>query len=570
MADLIIRNGTVIDGTGAAAARADVAIEHGRIVAVAPALPHVGPSIDADGAIVTPGFVDTHTHYDGQVTWDPDLSPSSWHGVTTAVMGSCGVGFAPARPEERDFTIRVMEGVEDIPGTVLAEGMTWDWETFPEYLDALDRQPHTIDVVTQVPHCALRCYVMGEARALEEVATPEEISRMARLTAEALEAGAAGFSTSRTIGHRVKDGPVVPGTRCDPEELIGIARALGQVGHGVFQMISDRMGTEPDWPWMKEIAKVTGGPLVFSMLQLPHLGDSYRQVLRRLAEAKAEEGLDIRAAVPARPPGVLLGLQATLHPFRFHPSFRRLNDRPLEEILEVMSDPAFRAHVLAEKPTYPDRLHESLLTNFTNQFVLGSPPDYEPRRQDSLASRAAELGVPPLHLAYVLLMQNGGRDLLYLPLATYADCNFDALHEMLSHPRTTASLSDGGAHVGTICDASFPSYLLAYWARDRQRGARIPLEEVIRMQTGEPAYLYGLRDRGTIEAGKRADLNIIDFEALRLHAPYMAFDLPAGGKRLLQRADGYRATLVDGQVIREEGVMTGGRPGKLVRVPNHV
>ena len=569
MFELVIRNGKVVDGTGSDAFQADVAISEGKIAEIGRGLGQGKREIDAEGAIVTPGFVDAHTHYDGQVTWDPELSPSSWHGVTTAVMGNCGVGFAPARPAERDFTIRVMEGVEEIPGSALAEGMSWDWETFPEYLDSLDRQERAVDVVTQVPHCALRCYVMGEERALEAIATSEDISRMAELTAEALKAGAAGFSTSRTMIHRVKDGGEVPGTRCKPEELIGIAGAFQKAGHGVFQMISDLMGRGSDWPWMKQIAKITGGPLVFTLAQVPYNKTGYQQVLKNLGEAQASEGLDIRAAVPWRPPGVLLGLQATMHPFMFHPSFQALEGRPLDESVRTMADPAFRKKVLSEKSTKSDPMAQMLLGNFSNQFVLGDPPDYEPRREQSLQARAMKLGKTPMDLAYDTLMQLGGKQLIYSPLISYSDFNFDALYEMLTHPRSTASLSDGGAHVGTICDASVTSYMLSYWARDRERGPRIRLEDVIRKQCAETAALYDLSDRGVIAPGMRADLNVIDYDHLRLHAPYMAFDLPTGGKRLLQKADGFRATLVAGEVIAENGEMTGARPGKLVRGPQH-
>ena len=569
MLDLVIRNGTVIDGTGAGGARADVAVEDGTIVEIGPRLGRARQEIDAEGAIVTPGFVDAHTHYDGQVTWDPELSPSSWHGVTTVVMGNCGVGFAPTRPVERDFTIRVMEGVEDIPGSALAEGMSWDWETFPEYLDALDRQERAIDVVTQVPHCALRCYVMGEERAMEDTARPDEIDRMAELTAEALRAGAAGFSTSRTILHRVKDGKEVPGTHCRPEELVGIAHALRRAGHGVFQMISDQMARGPDWPWMKEIAKLTGGPLVFTLAQLPYQPFDFREVLQDLQDAQTREGLDIRAAVCWRPPGVLLGLQATMHPFVMHPVFRELEGRPLEEIVRTLSSPDIRQKVLSESQAATPPMMQLLLHNYANHFVLGDPPDYEPRKGESIQHRAEQLGVEPAELAYDVLMEQGGTQLIYAPLINYADGNFDVIHEMLTHPRSTASLSDGGAHVGTICDASVTTYMLSYWARDRRRGARIPLEEVIRKQCGETARLYGLNDRGVIAPGLRADLNVIDHEHLHLPAPYMAFDLPTGGKRLLQKAEGYRATLVAGEVIARDGEMTGARPGKVVRGPQH-
>ncbi len=569
MFDLAIRNGVIVDGTGADAFPGEVAVQDGRIAEVGE---RVGPArrdLDAAGRTVMPGFVDAHTHYDGQVTWDPELSPSSWHGVTTVVMGNCGVGFAPARPDEREFLIRVMEGVEEIPGAALEAGMSWDWESFPGYLDALDRRERSIDVVAQVPHCALRCYVMGQERALDDEARDDDIEQMTRLTHEALEAGALGFSTSRTFLHRVKDGPLVPGTHSRPEELVGIARALGRVGHGVFQMISDRMGKAPDIHWMKQIARSTGRPLVFSMVQASHAPREYREVLEALQKSWEEEGLDIRAGVSWRPPGVLMGLQATLNPFTSHPTYRELRHLPLDERVRAMRRPEVREKILSEKPATRYELQRHVFTAWHNQFVLGDPPEYEPEASASLEARARAQGVSPQALAYDTLLQNGGREFLYYPLQSYADYDFGALHEMLSHPRSTASLSDGGAHVGTVCDASFSTYMLTHWTRDRQRGPRFRVEQAVRKQTSETASLYGLEDRGVLAPGRKADLNVVDTDALHLHAPYMAFDLPEGGKRLLQKADGYAYTLVAGEVVAEHGEMTDARPGRLVRGPQH-
>ena len=567
MHDVVIRGATIIDGTGAEAFEGDIAIRDGLIAEVGGKAGPGKREIDADGALTTPGFVDAHTHYDGQVSWDPDLTPSSWHGVTTVVMGSCGVGFAPARPKEREFMIRVMEGVEEIPGAALAEGMKWDWETFPEYLDSLDRMERTIDIVAQVPHCALRCYVMGEERALDDDATEEDIRQMTDITREAMAAGALGFSTSRTLIHRVKDGPVVPGTHCQPEELVGIADALRDVGYGVFQMISDHMGMDPDLPWMKRIAKKTGLPLVFTLAQANKRPDQYKDVLKGLQKAYDEEGADIRAAVPWRPPGVLQGLQATLNPFISHAAFKPLLDASLEERVNALKDPELRARLINEEARVRDKVTRYMFTGWENMFPLGDPPDYEPGKSASISELAKAAGVSPAEYALDVLLRDDGKQFMYFPLANYSGYNFDALHDMLSHPRSTASLSDGGAHVGTVSDASFSTYMMTHWARDRSRGDTLPLTEVIRKQTSETAQLYGLNDRGILRPGMKADVNVIDYENLHLHAPYMAFDLPTGGKRLLQKADGYLHTLVSGNVIASNGELTGERPGGLVRGP---
>lgn len=566
MFDLVIRNGLIVDGTGADRFVADIAVKGDLIVEVGAG---VGPGrreIDADGTLVTPGFVDAHTHYDGQVTWDPDLSPSSWHGVTTAVMGNCGVGFAPVRPGGKDFLIRVMEGVEEIPGSALSEGMSWDWESIPEYLDALDRMDRAIDVVSQVPHSAVRCYVMGEERAMDDEATTEDIEQMADITADALRAGAMGFTTSRTLLHKVKGGGYVPGTHSKPEELLGIAHGIRAAGHGVFQMASDTMGRDPDLPWMKEIARISGQPLVFSMTQDRTAPTDYRETLAALDDAYTTDKLDIRASVPWRPPGLLIGFQATLNPFMLRPSYRELRDLSFEQRVEALRRPETKRKILSEESANLRGFVKLLFNDWDNMFPLGDPPDYEPPASDSVAARAAASGVSKEELAYDILLQDGGKQFFYYPLA-YSDRNFDALHEMLTHPRSSASLSDGGAHVGTVCDASFTTYMLTHWARDRHRGPTLPLEEVIKKQTSETAGLYRLGDRGVIAEGKRADLNVIDLDALHLHAPYMAYDLPTEQKRLLQKADGYRYTFVAGQAIAEDGEMTGVRPGALVRGP---
>ncbi len=564
MHGLVIRGGTVVDGTGAPRYTADVAIERGRITAVGGRLGPAARDIDAEGLLVTPGFVDAHTHYDGQVLWDEEVAPSSGHGVTTVVMGNCGVGFAPVRPDQHDFLVQVMEGVEEIPGSALDAGLDWDWETFPQYLDALDRRRWTLDVATQVPHAALRCYVMGEDRANDVDARPDDVAQMRALTEEALRAGALGFSTSRTILHRTKKNEVVPGTHCAATELEGIAAALRDAGHGVFQMISDNMGLEPDLGWMKRIARLTGRPLIYTLAELPHDPLAYRRALSELDRA-ADEGLELRAAVPWRPPGVLLGVQASLHPFSKHPSFPHALARA--ERLDALRDASLRARLLAEEPTNAGAFLRSILFDFDQLFLLGVPPDYEPPPETSIAARARAAGMRPDVFAYDLLAAGGADTFLYRPLTGYARGDFSALHEMLCHPRAIASLSDGGAHVGSLCDASVTTYMLTHWAGDRRRGPRLPLEMVIRKQTSETAELYGLHDRGRIEVGRRADLNLIDLDGLRLHAPEVAYDLPNGGRRLLQRADGYHSTLVAGEVVSERGELTGARPGRLVRGP---
>jgi N-acyl-D-amino-acid deacylase len=564
MGRLLIRGGTVVDGSGAPRFTADVAVEGDRITAIGRGLGPAERVIDADGLLVTPGFVDAHTHYDGQALWDEELQPSSSHGVTTVIMGNCGVGFAPARPDQHGFLMQVMEGVEEIPGAALDAGLLWDWETFPEYLDALERRRRTLDVATQVPHCALRCYVMGEERAQDDQARPDDMARMAALTEEALRAGALGFSTSRTVLHRTKRKQPVPGTHCAPDELLAIASALRAAGHGVFQMISDHMGLEPDLGWMKRIAGLTGGPLLYTLAQLPDDPDAYRAALGELDRASVE-GLDLRAGVPWRPPGVLLGVQATLHPFSSHPSFPR-GAAPAEKIA-ALRDPVLRARLLEEAPATSSPFLRGLLTDFEQLFPLGDPPDYEPSPDASVAARARRAGVRPEVLAYDLLLEGDADTFLYRPLGSYVSGDFSALHEMLCHPRSLASLSDGGAHVGSLCDASVTTHMLSHWARDRHRGPRLPVEMVVRKQTSETAELYGLFDRGRIEVGRRADINLIDFDALRLHAPRPAYDLPAQGRRLLQSADGYRATLVAGEIVTENGELTGARPGRLVRGP---
>ncbi|HVF32371.1 MAG TPA: amidohydrolase family protein [Acidimicrobiales bacterium] len=559
--ELVIRGGTVVDGTGAPARTADVAVDGGRITEVGRVDGPADRVVDADGLVVSPGWVDIHTHYDGQVTWDPEVTPSSWHGVTTVVMGNCGVGFAPVRPDGHDFLIELMEGVEDIPGSALHEGIDWAWESFPQYLDALDAQERVLDVAAQVPHAALRAYVLGERA--HEAADADEIAEMARLTTEALRAGAVGFTTSRTFLHRSKHG-LVPGTSAPPDELLALGEAVGAAGHGVFQLIADGAPMGEAGEWMTEIARRTGATVTYSLSQSPPDPLGYRTALED-AEAKAAEGLTIVPQVPCRPTGMLFGLQSSLHPFITHPTYRRLADRPLAERVVELRKPEVRAALLAEEPRTGSAVARLLISRWDRIFPLGDPPDYEPAPSTSVAAVAEQEGRRPEEVVLDWLLAGDGTALLNAPLSSYEDTNLDAVREMMTHPRTVLGLSDGGAHCGLICDVSMPTSLLTHWVRDRRRGELLGLEQAVRLQTGRTAEVYGFADRGTLEPGKRADVNLIDLENLVLHAPKMVFDLPAGGRRLIQKADGYRATFVAGQQTFEDGAPTGARPGKLLR-----
>ncbi|TML42609.1 MAG: D-aminoacylase [Actinobacteria bacterium] len=561
MHDLVIRDAVIVDGTGGPTRTGDVAVDDGRITSVGG---DCGPGrrrLDADGLLLTPGWVDIHTHYDGQVTWDPEVTPSSWHGVTTVVMGNCGVGFAPVRPGSQDFLIEVMEGVEDIPGTALHEGIDWRWETFPEYLDALERMPRVLDVAAQVPHAAVRAYVMGD-RAHEDAA-PDEVEAMARLVRQAIEAGAVGFTTSRTILHRSRHG-FVPGTSAPAEELLAIGDGMAGAGRGVFEMVSDHTGGEAERTWMVELARRTGATVTYALAQAPYAPTAYRDALEE-AERMAGEGLHVVPQVSCRPTGMLFGLQSSLHPFITHPTYRALADLPLAERVTRMRRPEVRSQLVGEEPGTDNPIARALMSRWDQIFPLGDPPDYEPAGEASVAAVAARRRRQPQEVALDWLLEREGTALLFAPLASYVEQNHDAIREMMTHPRTILGLSDGGAHCGLICDASMPTFLLTHWVRDRSRGDRLPLELAVHLQTGRTAEAYGFSDRGTIEAGMRADLNLVDLDGLRLHAPEMVFDLPAGGRRLVQGVEGYRATLVAGQVTMEDGKPTGSRPGGLVR-----
>ncbi|HLM65120.1 MAG TPA: amidohydrolase family protein [Acidimicrobiales bacterium] len=566
--DLIVRGGTVVDGTGAPARTGDVAVSGGVITEVGRVEGRAARTIDADGLVVTPGFVDIHAHYDGQATWAHRLSPSSWHGVTTVVAGNCGVGFAPVRPSDHERLIELMEGVEDIPGVVLHEGLSWDWRSFPDFLDALDGRPFDIDVAVQVPHGALRLHVMGERGAARELATPDDVDAMAAIAAEAVEAGALGFTTSRTLNHRTSRGEPTPTLEAGADELVGIARAIGATGRGVLQAVSDFADVDAEFALFRRMAEESGRPLSFSLLQVA--GDTWRRQLDLLSAANAD-GVPMTAQVAPRAVGLVLGLQCTLHPFLANPVVRTIADRSLAERVAAMADPAFRDRVLAAEHAAEEaqsrRGHAGrLIRGLDRMYELGDPPDYEPDPATSIARRAEREGLDPLELAYDLLLADGGRAFLYVPILNYADGNLDAAGEMLAHPHTVVGLADGGAHVGTICDASFPTTLLAHWGRDRERG-RLDLPFLVHRQTQATARTVGLLDRGVLAPGHRADINLIDAAALRARRPEMRHDLPAGGKRLVQAADGYVATLVAGQVTYEEGREVGPLPGRLVRGP---
>ena len=562
---LIIRGGTVIDGTGAPARTADVAIDDGVITEVGQLDGDAERTIDAAGLIVTPGFVDIHCHYDGQASWGERMIPSSWHGVTTVVVGNCGVGFAPVHPSDHDRLIELMEGVEDIPGAVLDEGLAWNWQSFPDFMDSLADRPFDVDVAVQIPHGALRLHVMGERGARREVATSDDIDAMAQLASEAIEAGALGFTTSRTLNHRTSKGDYTPTLTAEAEELVGIARAIGETGKGVLQGVSDFADVDAEFAIFREMGEASGRPVSFSLVQVR--GDVYRRQLELLAQANAE-GVVMTAQVAPRPVGLMLGLECTLHPLLTNRVYREINALPLAERVAIMADPEFKARVMAAEAAQRDESPTggNVLSAFQRMFELGDPPDYEPDPESSIEARARREGRSAVDLAYDLLVRDGGHSFLYLPFLNYADGNLDAVGEMLAHPNTVVGLGDGGAHLGTICDASFPTTLLTLWARDRDHG-RLDLPFAVQRHTSATARTVGLLDRGVIAPGYRADVNVIDFERLTARTPEMHHDLPAGGKRLVQTADGYVATIVAGEVTYENGETQGPLPGRLIRGP---
>ncbi|KHS45815.1 N-acyl-D-amino-acid deacylase family protein [Novosphingobium subterraneum] len=568
--DLIIRNGTIVDGTGAPRFTGDVAVKNGLIAAVGTVRGDAAEEIDATGRVVAPGWVDVHTHYDGQATWDAEMAPSSWHGVTTVVMGNCGVGFAPAAPDRHDWLIGLMEGVEDIPGTALAEGMTWDWETFPEYLDALEKMPRAVDIGTHVPHGAVRAYVLGDREKPGAIPTEDDIRKMAEIVEEGVRAGALGFSTSRTVIHKSVDGEVVPGTTATAEELIEIGRAMGRVGHGVFEMASDMRREWDEFGWMGALSRETGLPVTYAALQSIAKEMPLEEQIAEMRRQNAQ-GANIVAQIALRGNGVIMAWQGTIHPFRFRPSYVAIADLPWKEQLAHLKDPAFREKVLSEANEYPESDIIGLLMMISqgwhNQFIMDDGFDYEPQAEASVLARAKSAGVAPDAYAYDKLMENDGTGFIYLPILNYADGNLDFLEALQASEDTVNSLSDGGAHCGTICDAASPTFMLQHWVRDRQRGGRISLEHAVKRQCHDTARLYGLDDRGILAPGYLADINIIDFDNIKLLKPWLAFDLPAGGKRLLQKAEGYDYTIKGGKVTFRKGEWTGATPGVLIRGP---
>ena len=570
MFDTIIRGGTLVDGSGDPRFAGDLGIVGGRIAEVGGRLGAAHREIDAHGAIVTPGWVDVHTHYDGQVTWDPYLSPSTDHGVTSVVMGNCGVGFAPVHRDRREWLISVMEGVEDIPGTVLAEGIDWQWESFPEYLDALERMPRALDVGAQIPHSALRTYVMGERGVTHDEATPADIQAMVQLVREGMRAGALGFSTSRTIIHKYQGRKYPPGTFASPDEILGIARVLGEVGHGVFQMTSNHYQMETELPWMTQLARENNLPVAFALVQTDQTPDTWKRLLAALDETH-RQNVPLYGAVAGRPAGILMAWLGSTHPFMAHPLWQQIAPLPWDEKLARLRDPAVRAQLTDMDALAGAARHDSrmayLTQSFHKMYALGAEPDYEPPQERSVAAIAQREGRTPLEVVYDMLMDLDGKGIVYFPSFNYAYNDLSQLHAELQHPRTMMSLADGGAHCGYICDVSMPTYMLTHWARDRSRGPTLPLELMVQRQTRDTARIYGLEDRGLLRPGYLADINIIDFDRLRIPPPHVAFDLPAGGRRLVQTAEGYRATLKAGETIMENGERTGALPGKLMRGP---
>lgn len=565
MHDLVIRGGKVYDGTGAEPVDADVAIDGDRITAVGTVTDSGKKEIDATGKIVTPGFVDIHTHYDGQVTWDPFISPSTYHGVTTIVTGNCGVGFAPCKPDQRNWLIGLMEGVEDIPGTALHEGLKWQWESFPEYLDALDKSPLAIDVGTQIPHGALRAFVMGERGVQHEPATSDEIEEMAGLVAEAIKAGALGFSTSRTEKHKDSSGELTPTITALEDELVGIAKAVGETGTGVLQGISDFYNFENEFKMFRRMVEASGRPVSITVEQQDARPEWWQQLLDALEEAQ-KDGLPMYGQVPPRATGVLLGLTASLNPLMTYPAYRDIHKLPLIERVATMKDPEFKAKLLAQTPIeFPVPLVMEILTSYNKMYRLGEPANYEPDPDESFASLAENEARDVMDYIYDMLLEKDGKALIYHPLFNYMPGNLDFVEKMLKHPYTIFGLGDGGAHCGALCDASFPTTLIQHWGRDRTRGNKLPLEQLIHMQTQQTASQVGMMDRGVLKPGYKADVNVIDFDNLTIHEPTVVNDLPAGGRRLIQKASGYEHTIVAGQVAFSHGEPTGVLAGQLVR-----
>jgi N-acyl-D-aspartate/D-glutamate deacylase len=572
MADLVVRNANLVDGSGAPARPADVVVDDGRIAEVTDAghasTAHANRVLDAEGRLVTPGWVDIHTHYDAQVTWDPWVTPSSWHGVTTVVMGNCGVGFAPAAPDRHDWLIQLMEGVEDIPGSAMHEGITWGWTSFPEYLDAVGSSPKALDVGAQIGHGPLRAFVMGDRGADNEPATTADRQAMAALVEEALRAGALGFSTSRTPLHKSAEGELVPGTSADAQELLAIGDALARAGHGVFQFAPDHARVPVDeWPWMEALARRTGRTVSVNLNQPDQDPEVWRKVLSLMEGAHAE-GLDIVAQIAGRSIGILYCLHGSVHPLLFHPAYVEVADLPMPERLAALTEPERRRRLVEEVPDDGGFFQRVVLDKVHRMWTVDGPAiDYEPDASTSVAAVAAARGVSPMEVLVDQLTGEDGNGMVYAPFFNYAYGDLSMTYEATLHPHTRMGLSDAGAHCGAICDGGTPTFMLTHWARDRRRGPTIPLEHVVHRQTRQTAELYGLLDRGLVSSGMRADLNVIDIDALTFGLPRMAFDLPAGGRRLVQRAQGYAATFVAGVQTVADDDFTGALPGRLVRGP---
>ena len=563
MHDLVIRGGMVIDGTGAPPRCADVAVDGDKITAVGDIAAKGRREIDATGLIVTPGWVDIHTHYDGQATWDPVMGPSSWHGVTTAIMGNCGVGFAPVRADAHDFLIELMEGVEDIPGSALAEGIDWKWESFPEYLDALEAKKRTIDVGVHVPHASVRAYVLGDRCNTDYEPNADEIGQMADIVREGVIAGALGFSTSRTLLHKDLKGVHMPGTFAGSDEMLALGLSMKGLKHGVFEMVSDHLGDDDEWMWVKGFANETNLPVT---LVATSAGAYQGDKMYNIAEEARAHGMDIRPQIAGRPTGILQGLTSSFNVFSGHPTYRSdIAHLPLAEKVAMMRRPDVREALLSEESAMRGGGMADPNELLFHVFPLGENPNYEPDREGSVGGLAEAAGVTPMEMMYDLLLRDGGRELFYQPLGGYFTYNFDFFRKNMQHPNVLFGLSDGGAHCGVIADAGMPTFILTHWARDRVKGEKFPLEFLVRKLTSDTAKAYGLNDRGQLKEGLLADINVIDFDRLRLFRPEAVYDLPAGGRRLVQRAEGYRYTVKSGEVTFENGEHTGALPGGLVR-----
>ena len=563
MYDSIIRNGTIIDGTGNDRFVADIAIKDGKIAKIGQITGSATLEIDAKGKLVTPGWVDIHTHYDGQATWDPLLAPSSWHGVTTVVMGNCGVGFAPVKPEDRNFLIELMEGVEDIPGAALSEGIDWQWESFPEYLDTLEAIPRAIDVATQVPHGAIRAYVMGERCNTDYAPTEVEVNEMAALVREGVEAGALGFSSSKTLLHKDIHGEYMPGTFSGNDEMLALGLGMKGLKNSVFELVSDHLGDDKEWAWVTDFQKQTGLTVTLIATTAPAYENGK---MYKLAEQARAEGREIRPQAAGRPTGVLHGLQSSFNAFVGHPTWRnKLANLDHDTLLARLAEPATKAQLLSEQSVIKGGLMQDLPSLMGQVFPLGENPNYEPLPEESIAGIAKANGRDVMDVMYDMLVANGGKELFYQPLGGYQGFSLDYQKKLLEHPNVLFGLSDGGAHCGVIADAGMPTFIMTHWGRDRTRGDKMSLEFIVKSLTSSTAHAFGMFDRGQLTEGMIADANIIDFDRLRLHRPEAVFDLPAGGRRLVQRAEGYEITIKSGEIIFNNGQHSGALPGKLVR-----